>query len=69
MQYYGVGRPNEPGGPGFGATRPTEYGDQYFMTGPRFETGDERCAWLNELVFVGEGRLTETGGPTASMLS
>ena len=25
------------------------------MVTPRFETGDERYAWLNELVCVGEG--------------
>ncbi len=35
----------------------TEYGDQYFRTSPRFETGDERYAWLNRAVFVGEGRV------------
>lgn len=61
VQYYGIGRPNEPGGPALGASRPTEYGDSYFMTAPRFETGDERYVWLNDLVCVGEGRLTETG--------
>ena len=61
VQYYGVGRPNEPGGPAFGGKRPSEYGDHYFMTQPRFETGDERYQWLNELVCVGEGRLTEKG--------
>jgi len=31
------------------------------MTAPRFETGDERYAWLNDLVCVGEGRSTEDG--------
>ncbi len=31
------------------------------MTAPRFETGDERYAWLNDLVCVGEGKRTETG--------
>ncbi len=34
----------------------TEYGDTYFMTQPRFETGDERYAWLNSVVAVAEGR-------------
>ena len=40
----------------------TEYADQYFRTAPRFETGDERYAWLNQSVFVGEGRLIPESG-------
>jgi hypothetical protein len=35
----------------------TDYGDHYFRTQPRFETGDFRYAWLNQSVFVGEGHL------------
>ncbi len=35
----------------------TAYGDTYFMTQPRFETGDARYKWLNSLVAVAEGRL------------
>ena len=35
----------------------TEFGDQYFFTNPRMETGDERYAWVNTTFFVGEGRL------------
>jgi hypothetical protein len=27
----------------------TAYAGQYFITGPRFETGDERYDWLNTL--------------------
>src|SRR5882757_6745665 len=30
----------------------TEYGDHYFRTNPRFETGDPRYAWLNQTLFV-----------------
>lgn len=37
----------------------TNFGDQYFVTQPRLETGDERYAWVNKKAFVGEGR----GGP------
>ena len=33
-----------------------EFGETYFMTTPRFETGDERYAWLNRIVAVAEGR-------------
>jgi hypothetical protein len=40
----------------------TKFGDQYFFTNPRFETGDPRYAWLNTTFFVGEGRLTEDAG-------
>lgn len=32
------------------------FGDTYFMTAPRFETGDERYSWLNRVVAVAEGR-------------
>ena len=35
----------------------TDYGDHYFRTSPRFETGDERYRWLNSVLFVGRGRL------------
>jgi hypothetical protein len=35
----------------------SEYGDLYFMTQPRFETGDPRYTWLNRVVAVAEGRL------------
>lgn len=35
----------------------TDYGDQYFFTNPRFETGDPRYAWLNTTFFIGEGRI------------
>lgn len=60
-QYYGVSRPPESADQQPGERRPTEYGDRYFMTAPRFETGDERYAWINDLVCVGEGRSTEDG--------
>ncbi|GAA1833819.1 DUF3237 domain-containing protein [Pseudonocardia ailaonensis] len=35
----------------------TEYGAQYFFTAPRAETGDERYAWMNRTVFLGQGRV------------
>ena len=35
----------------------TDYGDQYFRVTPRFETGDERYAWLNQTLFAAEGRV------------
>lgn len=50
MQYHGVVALGEVRGDG------TNYGDRYFMTQPRFETGDLRYAWLNTVVAVAEGR-------------
>lgn len=35
----------------------TDFGDAVLMTQLRFETGDERYAWLNHTLAVGEGRL------------
>lgn len=40
-----------------GGDTPTHYGDQYFFINPRLETGDERYSWLNQTIFVGEGRV------------
>ena len=38
------------------------YDDFYLRTTPRFETGDERYAWLNGVVAVANGERTATGG-------
>ena len=40
----------------------TDWGDQYFRTTPRFETGDPRYAWLTTSLFVAEGHLLAGGG-------
>ena len=37
--------------------RSSDYDEHYFRTAPRLETGDERYAWVNQALFVGEGRL------------
>lgn len=60
VQYYGVARP-EVGRPMAQPGETSDYGDAYFMTAPRFETGDERYTWLNGLVCVTEGKLTAQG--------
>jgi Protein of unknown function (DUF3237) len=39
----------------------TAWDDQYFRTTPRFETGDDRYAWLNRTTFVARGRVTRDG--------
>jgi hypothetical protein len=56
LQYYGRIVPSERVAEGLAKTGQTQYGDTYFMTQPRFETGDERYAWLNSVVAVAEGR-------------
>ncbi len=35
-----------------------EFGDTYMISQLQFETGDERYAWLNNLMAAGEGRLS-----------
>jgi hypothetical protein len=40
---------------------PTDFEDQAIHTSWRFECGDERHAWLNRSVFVGQGRLLPAG--------
>ena len=61
VQYGGLLEFNEKVQGAFASGTGTEYGDAYFMTQPRFETGDERYAWLNQLVAVGQGRLLPGG--------
>ena len=39
----------------------TAFGDQYWRTAPRFETGDERYRWLTQSTFVGRGRIHPRG--------
>ena len=57
LQYVGILEMNEKVQQALGAASGTDYGDQYFRTNPRFETGDARYAWLTHTFFVGEGRL------------
>jgi hypothetical protein len=35
----------------------TQWTDQYFRTAPRLETGDARYGWVNQSVFVAQGRV------------
>ena len=65
MQYFGLLEMNEAvmralGDPAKG----TEFGDQYWRTAPRLETGDPRYAWVNHSVFVAEGRMSAGHGVT-----
>ncbi len=56
VQYYGVLVLNEAVAKALSEGGETQYGDSYFMTQPRFETGDPNYAWLNSVVAVAEGR-------------
>ena len=57
VQYFGVLTFTPEVVAALGAGRETGFGDNYFVTTPRFETGDERYAWLNAIVAVGQGRM------------
>lgn len=57
VQYFGVLRFEPSVMAAVAAGEETAFGDTYFMTTPRFETGDERYAWLNAVVAVGQGRM------------
>jgi hypothetical protein len=57
LQYFGVLVVNEAVIAALGGGRGSAFGDTYFMTQPRFETGDPRYAWLNAVVAVAEGRV------------
>lgn len=35
----------------------TDFAQQYMRMSPQFETGDERYAWLEQHLFIAEGRL------------
>ena len=56
MQYPGVLVVNAALAKALASGGETNYGDTYFMTQPRFETGDSRYAWLNAVVAIGQGR-------------
>jgi hypothetical protein len=55
VQYVGLFELNEAVGAALASGAGTDYGDQYFYTNPRIETGDTRYGWLNTTFFVGEG--------------
>jgi len=61
VQYYGNIVLTDAVNEALAAGKETDYGDTYFMTQPRFETGDPRYAWLNAVTAVGEGRVVPGG--------
>jgi hypothetical protein len=60
VQYYGRIELTEAIGSALATGKgTTNFGDHYFFSQPRFETGDPRYAWLNHVMAVGQGRLVE----------
>lgn len=57
VSYPGVLELNETVAATLEGTDPGNYGDGYYMSTPKFETGDPRYAWLNNVVCVAEGRM------------
>ncbi|HYB91588.1 MAG TPA: DUF3237 domain-containing protein [Candidatus Binataceae bacterium] len=57
VYYTGIVQMNEKVAQATAAGRSTDYGDQYFRTAPRLESGDPRYAWVNQSIFVAEGRV------------
>jgi hypothetical protein len=57
IQYLGLLELNEAVQSALEGGTGTDYGDQYFFTNPRVETGDERYAWVNTTFFIGEGHI------------
>lgn len=57
VQYAGLLEMNENVAQAMATGGSTDYGDQYFRTSPRLECGDPRYAWVNQSVFVAEGRV------------
>jgi len=57
ISYYGLLEMNDKVQRAVAGGDGTGYGDQYFRTAPRLETGDPRYGWLNQTLFVAEGRV------------
>jgi hypothetical protein len=57
IQYTGLLELNEAVQGALASGAGTDFGEQYFFTNPRIETGDARYAWVNTTFFIGEGRI------------
>jgi hypothetical protein len=63
VQYHGILEMNEAVmGKLADMKKSTDFGDQYFRSAPRLETGDPRYAWVNHTIFVAEGRMPALSG-------
>ncbi|WP_372716335.1 DUF3237 domain-containing protein [Immundisolibacter sp.] len=61
VTYGGLLELNERFGQATASGGETRIGELYLMTHLRFETGDPRYQWLNQLLAVGEGRVVPGG--------
>ena len=59
VQYFGVLEMNETVQDALANGTATDFDDQYFRTTPRFEVSDPNYAWLQQGLFVGQGRVIE----------
>lgn len=63
MTYAGLARAREQAsGDSFRDRAQLSYEDTFLHTTPRFETGDERYAWINGVIAVTNGMRTSGGG-------
>lgn len=56
-QCMGVMEFNDAAATAVGGERASEFDEHYIRISPRIETGDDRYAWVNQTVFVGDGRI------------
>lgn len=61
LTYGGVVELTEQGQKALADGGETGWEDQYFRTTPRLETGDPRYAWVNQSVFIAQGRIYPGG--------
>lgn len=59
VQYFGVIEMNEAVTYAVENGTATSFDDHYFRTNPRFETSDPQYEWLQQSVFVAQGRIIE----------
>jgi hypothetical protein len=65
IQYFGVIEYTEAALAAVAGERSSDYHEHYFRTSPRLESGDPRYAWVNQTLFVAEGRIHPAQpGPT-----
>ncbi len=57
MTYTGILEQNTAAVGALSEAGETQYGDNHFLTQPRFECGDPRYSWLNQVVAIAEGRI------------
>jgi Protein of unknown function (DUF3237) len=57
VQYFGLIEYTDAALAANAGHRSSDWGDHYFRTCPRLETGDRRYEWVNQTVFVARGRL------------